>query len=310
MKKPLLSVIIVNWNTWNLVDQCLRSVVQDNLEGSLQIIVVDNGSSDGSADNIAQFHPLVELLRNEENTGYARANNQGLRMVTAPYVCLLNSDTIVPRGVLKSLVGFLQSNPDAIACAPALRLPDGNLQVGGAGFSLSLASAFNHFMFLSRFCPDKFKGMYIYQDYFVRKGVPLRVDWLVGACLVVRMSAIAVAGALTEEYHMYAEDVEWCQRLAPVGALYFVPGLEITHLVGASSPGGKPSITWLSSTFALYKKQHGPVMTKLFQLIFLLGFGIRFLAYMLMSLNSSKYSVNAREMLVYSVFSVKAVVGL
>ncbi len=248
-------------------------------------------------------------MRNAENLGFAKANNQALQMVSTPFVCLLNSDTIVPEGLFKGLVQFLQGNPEAVACAPALRLPSGKLQVGGAGFRLTLTTAFNHFFFLSRVSP-RFKGMYIYQDYFVRLGVPVQVDWLVGACFLVRASAIDRVGPLTEDYHMYAEDVEWCQRLSTVGNLYYIPSYEVIHFVGASSALNKtPSVTWLDSTFSLFEKNNSNMKLKFFQLIFLAGFGTRLIIYAIASLFNKNYAKNAREMLAYSLYSAKNMIG-
>lgn len=275
-----LTVIVVNWNTRELLRDCLRSVVAGEPTGAVEIVVVDNGSADGSADMVEREFPQVRLLRNNDNRGFAGANNQALRLVATPYACLLNSDTVVAPGVLSSLAAFLADHPRAAACAPALRLPSGRLQTGGAGYALSLRTAFNYFFFLSRLFPERCPGMYIHQEHFVRKGEPERVDWLAGACLTVRMAAAERVGLLDESYHMYAEDAEWCERLARVGQIWYLPALEILHVFGASSAKSSGvSVSWLDAAFAYFGNRHGAFRLKLFESICLLGFLMRMLLY-------------------------------
>ncbi|MBE0596621.1 MAG: glycosyltransferase family 2 protein [Desulfuromonadales bacterium] len=307
---PDLTVIVVNWNTRELLRDCLRSVVDGNPAGELSIIVVDNGSADGSAEMVEREFPRVRLLRNQENLGFAKANNQALRLVETPYACLLNSDTVVAPGTLAGLVSFMTAHPRTVACAPALRLPSGRLQTGGAGYELNLRTAFNYFFFLSRLFPERFPGMYLYQDHFVRKGEPLQVDWLAGACLSVRMTAVRQAGLLDESYHMYAEDAEWCQRLGRVGEIRYLPGLEILHLFGASSDkGGAVSVRWLDATFAYFERQHGRFRLKLFQLVCLGGFLLRMLLYGIGCPLRTGLCAQARAMGVYALHSGRRLPG-
>lgn len=311
MPGPELTVIVINWNTCGLLRDCLRSVTAGDAQEEHAIIVVDNGSTDGSAEMVEREFPQVRLLRNLENLGFAKANNQALRMVATPYACLLNSDTVVAPGVLAGLVAFMDAHPRAAACAPALRLPSGRLQTGGAGYELSLRTAFNYFFFLSRLFPERFPGMYIYQDHFVRKGGAVRVGWLAGACLTVRMTAVERAGLLDESFHMYAEDAEWCQRLGRVGEIWYLPGLEILHVFGASSgKGGKVSVRWLDATFAYFGRQHGFLRLKLFHLVCLGGFLLRMLLYGTGCLLRPGLGCQARSMGAYALHSCRRLLGL
>lgn len=305
-----LTVIVVNWNTRDLLRDCLRSVYASEPAMPLVVMVVDNGSADGSADMVERDFPQVGLLRNRDNLGFARANNQALKIVGTPYACLLNSDTVVGPGVLSRLVAFLAARPAAVACAPALRLPSGRLQTGGAGYALSLATAFNYFFFLSRIFPERFPGMYLHQDHFVRKGMPLRVDWLAGACLTVRMTAVDQVGLLDESYHMYAEDAEWCQRLAQAGEIWYLPDREILHIFGASSgKESKVSVRWLDAAFAYFGRQHGAVRLKLFQVVCLLGFLLRLILYGAGGLARSGLRDQARTMGIFAFHACRRLLG-
>jgi hypothetical protein len=311
MGEPELTVIVVNWNTRELLRDCLRSVIAGDSAGKMTIILVDNGSIDGSAEMVESEFPQVRLLRNRDNLGFAKANNQALRLVETPYACLLNSDTEVGPGVLSGLIAFLAARPAAVACAPALRLPNGQFQTGGAGYALSLATAFNYFFFLSRIFPERFLGMYLYQDHYVQKREPVRVDWLAGACLTVRMTAVGQVGLLDESFHMYAEDAEWCERLVQVGEIWFLPALEILHVFGASSrKGSKVSVRWLDAAFAYFGQKHGFIHLRFFHFICLGGFLLRMLLYGAGGLLRPGLDGKARVMGKYAFHSCRRLVGL
>ena len=301
MAKPELSVLIVNWNTRELLRRCLSTLFAHNGELSCEVIVVDNGSADGSAEMVATEFPQVHLLRNCKNRGFAAANNQAIALARGEYLCLLNSDTEVGPGVLAAMVAFLSEHPQAVACGPALRLPSGRLQTGGAGYALGLGTAFNYFFFLSRLFPERCRGIYLYQDHFVRHPRVVQVDWLAGACLMVRRCHLEVAGLLDETFHMYAEDAEWCQRLGRVGDLFYLPHLEILHLHGASSAAEENvSVRWLEATFALFSRQQGNLRGKLFQGIFAAGLGLRMVLYGAGSLLRPALRPRARAMAAYA----------
>jgi hypothetical protein len=223
---PTLTVIIVSWNTIHLLRACLESLAAASLAPQMEVIVVDNASSDGSAAMVEHAFPSVRLLRNSENVGFARANNQAICYSRAPFVLLLNSDTVVPPHALAHLLEFMQQHPEAGACGPRLLQPDGEPQAFAFG-------------------GDPTPG------YLLRRGLvrlllrrPLHnwhttqvqpVDWVSGACLLVRRAAIQQAGLLDEHFFMYFEDNDWCLRIRHCGwQVYYNPQVAITHIGGQS----------------------------------------------------------------------------
>lgn len=300
-----LTIIIVNWNTSNLLHQCLDSLYMTN-NISYNVIVVDNGSTDTSVELVENMFPHVSLIKNGVNLGFAKANNAAINIIDTDYVCLLNSDTIVSSECFDNMLMFMYDNPDAVACAPALRLPDGKLQTGGAGFELSLFTAFNYFFFLSKIFPFKFNGFFIDQTAYVKSKESARVDWLAGACLMVKKSAIDIVGGLDESFFMYAEDAEWCDRLRRVGNIYYLPNLEIIHYHGASSNNSDIiSTKWLAATFNYFHSKYNSTQTQLFRIITGSGFFIRMLIYYILSIKDDKYLPKFKAMSQYLIFTIK-----
>ena len=143
-----LSIIIVNWNTRELIVQCLSSL--STLKGKTEIIVVDNASSDGSPDAVLELFPWVKLIQNSKNFGYAAGNNIGAGVASGEYFLLLNSDTIPKVEAILEMVTFLDNNHEISVIGPFLRLGNGEAQVGAAGWDLTIKSAFNYQMMLHR----------------------------------------------------------------------------------------------------------------------------------------------------------------
>jgi len=158
----------VNWNTRELC-RALLATLEPLVcrEPGVSVILVDNGSTDGSADFVAQAFPWVRLLRSADNLGYARGNNLGIAAGAAPYVWLLNSDTEVrDLGAPTRLLSYLRAHPRCGAVAPALVLPDGALQTGAGGRDIGLLSAFHYSFFLSRLFPRLCAGYFLDQAYW------------------------------------------------------------------------------------------------------------------------------------------------
>ncbi len=300
-----ITIIIVNWNTVYLLKQCLDSVVSCS-DDSCRIMVVDNASDDASVSVVTTFFPQVELITNSENLGFAGGNNIALGSTDTEYVVLLNSDTILSPDCVALMLEFMDTRPGVVACAPALRLPSGKLQTGGGGFELTLITAFNYFLCLSKLFPFLCKGFYIDQATYVKLRQPVKVGWLAGTCLMVRKSAIDDVGGLDDGYFMYAEDAEWCDRLRTRGDIYYLPGLEIVHYQGASSKSrGAVSTEWLEATCNYFLAKHGVVKTSVFRVILVAGFLLRFAAYFFMSFFDDGYRGNADAMRAFLVFSAR-----
>lgn len=305
MQNKKLSIVIVNWNTSDLLKQCLDSLFKS---GPIEhdVIVVDNGSTDSSVMMVEEMFPAATLIKNEANLGFAKANNIAIERIDSDYVCLLNSDTVVSPDCFDSMLRFMDSHTDAVACAPALRLPDGKLQTGGAGFEFSVSTAFNYFFFLSKIAPFRCRGFFVDQGAYVRSGQPARVGWLAGACMMVRKSAIDAVGALDDSLFMYAEDAEWCDRLRTVGGIYFLPGLEIIHYHGASSKNSDTvSTKWLDATFKYFRSKHNCTQSQIFRAIAGCGFLIRMIIFYALSLKDDGWSPNRKAMTTYLLFTLK-----
>ncbi len=232
-----LSVVFLNYNTRDLTRQALSSVLAAAEGLAVEIFVVDNASVDGSADMVAEEFPQVKLICNEANVGFAAGNNVALRQVTGEYVLLINTDTIVRRDALRTMVEFLDAHPEAGACGCKILDPDGTLQLDSRrGFPTPLA-AFCKMSGLSRFFP-KHPLIAHYHMTYLDPEQTAEVEVLSGSCMMVRKAAMDQVGLLDEDYFMYGEDIDWCYRFHQAGwKIYYVPTTSIIHFRGESGRG-------------------------------------------------------------------------
>ncbi len=228
-----VQIVVVSWNTRDLLLACLRSVfveVADTTPEQIQVWVIDNASTDGSAEAVRQQFPKVAVVENDRNVGFAAANNQALRACRAQAHLLLNSDTVVVRGALRRLLDSLHERPQAGAFGPRLLNLDGTLQ-------------FSAYPMLT---PGRELWRLLFLDQLVRRGsYPMhrwrldhehRVEVLTGACLLLRRDALDQVGLLDETYFMYTEEVDLCQRLAQAGwEIWWEPRAQVVHYGQASS---------------------------------------------------------------------------
>jgi hypothetical protein len=251
--KALLSFILVNWNTKGDIVAALRSIEGTVRDYRHEIIVVDNGSADGSPDAIREAFPRVYLIRNERNLGFARAVNQALAQAAGRYCVLLNSDARLMEGAIKTLAAFMEENPDVGIAGGQLINEDGSRQNSIAPFP-SLATELLNKRLLRLFFPRRYPGKE--RDY----PRPLDVDSLVGACIIVRRQAIEEVGNLDEGYFFFMEETDWCLRMKKAGwRINFVPGALIHHLQGASASLAKAEvrIEYYRSRYRFFTKWHG-----------------------------------------------------
>ena len=232
-----LSVVFLNYNTRDLTRQALSSVLAAAEGLAVEIFVVDNASVDGSADMVAEEFPQVKLIRNAANVGFAAGNNVALRQVTGEYALLINTDTIVRRDALRTMVEFLDAHPEAGACGCKILDPDGTLQLDSRrGFPTPLA-AFCKMSGLSRFFP-KHPLIAHYHMTYLDPEQTTEVEVLSGSCMMVRKAAMDQVGLLDEDYFMYGEDIDWCYRFHQAGwKIYYVPTTSIIHFRGESGRG-------------------------------------------------------------------------
>ncbi len=219
--RPVVSVVIVNWNTRQLLHACLASLPWDSPLVALEVIVVDNGSEDGSVEMVATDYPQVKLIRNPGNVGFVRANNQGLRAATGDFIFMLNSDTEVRRGCIERLVEVISRDENIGAVGPRLVNPDGTYQRS--------AGLFPRLLF--RILPSIFERHYDKQlEKLAASGRTRRVDWLSGAALFTTRRVLEQVGPLDERYFMWYDDLDWCQKLRRAGYdRVFVPDAVVMH---------------------------------------------------------------------------------
>jgi N-acetylglucosaminyl-diphospho-decaprenol L-rhamnosyltransferase len=241
-----LSIIIVNWNTRDLLDQCLRSIYGTSQDLIFETLVVDNGSADDSLAMVRQHFPQVRLVENQANVGFARANNQGIRLSRGRYVLLLNSDTIVLPHALKEMVRFADACPDAGIVGCKLLNGDGSLQESWASFPTFWSEVLGR-NFRARRLVGKMLLTY-------------EVDWVGGACLLARRAAIDEVGLLDESYFMYSEETDWCFRMTQQGwKVYYLPDVEVVHLGGgsASRANAIQLVRLYESKIRFFRKHYG-----------------------------------------------------
>lgn len=241
-----LSVIIVNYDTRDLLRDCLNSVYDSQGKLSFEVHLVDNASSDGSVDMVQSEFPQVRLISSQVNGGFARANNLGLHQAGfgvdgdpqpgAPrYALLLNPDTVLPPRTLVDMVTFMDDHPEAGAAGPKLVLPDGRLDLACRRAFPTPTVSFYRMVGLSRLFPrSRLFGRY--NMTFSDPDRLIEVDSVVGAFMMVRREAIAQAGLLDETYFMYGEDLDWAFQIKANGwKIYYNPAVTVKHVKRAAS---------------------------------------------------------------------------
>jgi GT2 family glycosyltransferase len=230
----LLSISIVNWNTTDLLRNCLRSIRSNPPAADLQVIVVDNASSDFDEGAIRTEFPEVQFIANSENTGYAHGNNQAIEASTGEYVLLLNPDTEVKPNALQTLIDFMESHPDAAACGAKLVRPDGAIDQCVRGFPAPFAIA-SEYLGLSKLFPRSLVFGAYRMTFFAYDRVA-EVDQVMGSCMIISRKAIDAIGMIDEDLPIFFNEVDWCYRAKAAGwKIYFTPDAEVIHLGGQST---------------------------------------------------------------------------
>lgn len=273
----LVSVVVVNWNTAELLGPCLGSLAADVEAGTVgEVIVVDNGSTDGSRDVLAREWPGVRVVANTENRGYQAANNQGMRIARGEHLLLLNTDAMLQPGCLALLLAAMRSDPRTAVVGPRLVYADGRFQRWTAGSAPSLSSAAASFLMLDRVAPRA--GIWIGRDV----DVPFEPHWVSSACMLVRRSMLDEVGLMDETFFAYMDDVDLCARARAAGwTVRYEPRTSATHLMGRSTQqaGGGASPLALRGLLRYYALSHGRSATWAMQGIAGTGFALRALAH-------------------------------
>ncbi len=254
-----VSIIIVNWNTRVLLDRCLRSI-EAGLDGlAAQVLVVDNGSADGSAELVATEFAQVELLRNPENVGFARANNQAYGRVQGRYVLLLNPDTELRSGAVKQMVRFLDADPRRAGATAVLRNPDGTLQRYHKRLPRWASVLWSETVLRNALPNNQWvREFYMLDEPF---DVVTEIEQPPAACLMLRRSVVDPEALFDERFPIFYNDVDLCRRLRDAGhRLFLLPEAEVMHHGGAGGVGTLPDQGVADSLIGLiryYRKHEG-----------------------------------------------------
>jgi GT2 family glycosyltransferase len=265
-----VAVIIVNWDTRELLRGCLASVYQHTSGILFETWVVDNGSSDGSAEMVAQQFPQAHLIRNQENVGFSKANNQALRQASARYLLLLNSDTALRDNVLPQMVAFLDAQPSVGIAGTRLLNSDGSWQASCDYFPRAPFAMLRDKISASR--RMRWKNRMTRRDVSTN----FAIDYIIGAVLMIRRDTMQQIGLLDEEFFMYAEDIDWCYRAAQAGwVMYYLGELAVYHHNRGSSQKSPEQAQRLQrlrddSLLRFYRKHYGNITAWMMCGIFLL----------------------------------------
>lgn len=255
-----VSIIIVNWNTKSLLQNCIASVYKQQDNVKCEIIVVDNASTDGSIEMIETNFPQIALIKNSKNRGFASANNQGIAVAKGRYVLLLNSDTIILNNAISKTVSFADNNPFAAVVACKVLNPDMSLQPTCFMFPSILNMVLSSSYLYKIFPRSKFFGRE--QMTWWDRNTVKEVDVVTGCFMLVRRKAIEQIGLMDERFFMYGEETDWCYRFKQAGwKIIFAPVSEIIH-IGNQSAKLHPSSMLLQlrgSILIFMQKHRGPM---------------------------------------------------
>ena len=247
---PRCSIVLVGWNNKSYLEPCLQSIFDAGLRNTFDVLVIDNGSTDGSQQMLRDRFPSVALVQNDRNVGLARACNQGIEHTTAPYVLLLNNDTLVKASALDALVDFMEATPDAGAVGGTLLNEDGTFQAAYARFS----TLWEEFLIASRIGEWRWTGYPGHRT----SSEPVAVDWISSACLLLRRAALDQVGLLDEEYFIYGDEADLQYRLAARGwKVYYVPEATTVHFGGRSMDRWRRRKMVYRGKMLFYRKNYG-----------------------------------------------------
>ncbi len=249
-----ISFIIVSWNTQHLLEACLHSIYDTVQDVAFEVIVVDNGSQDGSVTFMKEYFPSVRIIENSNNRGFGAANNQAFAIMKGRYALLLNTDAILTPHAAAHLFSFMESTPDAALACGQLLNADGTKQ-NSIAVAPSLATLLFNTAVLEYLFPKRFPS----KRYTHAK--PIEIESAVGACIIVRRDAIDDIGLFDERYFFFFEETDWMWRMRIGGwKLYHVPSARIYHLQGQSiGPSIRSRIEFYRSRYQFLRKWEGPL---------------------------------------------------
>jgi N-acetylglucosaminyl-diphospho-decaprenol L-rhamnosyltransferase len=293
-----LTLVIVSWNVCDLLRRCLRSILAT--EGEWEIVVVDNASTDSSPEMVREEFPQVRLIANEKNRGFTAANNQGLALAQGRCVLLLNPDTEVVADALATMVRYLDAHPEVGALGPRLLFPDGRQQPSRRRFPTLTTALVESTVVQEWWADNRILRRYYMAD--TPDDAVQPVDWVVGACLLVRREAFEQVGGLDEGFFMYSEELDWCRRIKDAGwEVVYLPTATVIHHEGKSSEQVVPArhIRFQTSKVRYFRKHHGSYQAEMLRWFLLATYVYQLAREGLKWLVGHKRSLRAERMRAY-----------
>ena len=265
----VLSIIIVNYNTGNLLLDCVKSIFITHPDLDIEIIVADNASINQSLESLKEEYPQVLIIQNHVNLGFAKAVNQAVSQAKARFILLLNPDTVIDKGCFYQMISFLEQNAEAGACGPAIFNEDGDLQMSCHYFPRLLDIVFDKTHLSQFFKKSRLFGRYqmSYWDHDKVKAV----EWITGACLMIRSELFKKIKGLDTRFFMFCEDIDLCLRIRNRGyKVFYLPQVKITHYKSGSSDiiNNKPPINSWKSLIIFWEKYYSKSSVFYLRLLF------------------------------------------
>lgn len=235
MNQCILDIIIVNYKSTNFLLKSLKSMYNDMNGHPVRIYIQDNASNDGVEEILKSF-PEVQLTINSQNIGFAKAINKAVKKSSSPYIMIINPDTILEKGFFQTALQYMEENPEIGIVGPKIYNNDGSIQGSARAFPTPLSGFFGRTSFLSKWFPNNWITRNNILTKKINGTLPVEVDWISGACMVIRREALLDVGLLDERFYMYWEDVDWCKRMWLKGwKIIYYPKIRMIHYVGGSS---------------------------------------------------------------------------
>jgi N-acetylglucosaminyl-diphospho-decaprenol L-rhamnosyltransferase len=272
-----LSIVIVNWNTRELLRDCLTSLYASEGDFAFQVVVVDNCSQDGTCSMVGDEFPQVHVIESEINGGYAYANNLGLRRLVARYFLLLNPDTILPSHALQGMLEFMDAHPEVGIAGPKLVMSDGSLDLACRRSFPTVENSCYKLSGLSRLFPNS-RRFGAYNLTYLDPDEASEVDSVVGAFMMVRREVVEDVGGLDEEFFMYAEDLDWALRAKQARwKVYYYPEITVLHYKRQASDqnAGRARYEFWRAMYTFYRKHYAQETPLLIHYLVLGGLALR-----------------------------------
>ncbi len=252
---PYVSAIVVSYNTREMTLDCLRALRADLTGTPSEMLVVDNASADGSAEAVKREFPEVRVIQSGRNAGFGAANNLAMAQARGELFLLVNSDAFLRSGCTKALMDCLERHPDAAVAGPRIVRPDGSLQISCYRFPSPLRALLENLFVASLFPNHPVLGDYRRWAHDCER----EVDWVIGACMLVRRKAFEEVGGFDERFFMYAEETDWQKRMRAVGwTVWFTPAGEAVHVGGGSGQKSRAAVeAFHRSKEDFFRKHYG-----------------------------------------------------